>query len=64
MHSLSSNTVKKSQIGPTFCRNLLFGQSIETVTTWFVFTSRKGAELGHMLLLSINRKAYIGNPLM
>ncbi len=26
--------------------------------------SRKGAELGHMLLLNINRKAYMGSPLV
>ena len=26
-------------------------------------TSRKGAELGHMLLLNINRKHYMGSPM-
>ncbi len=25
--------------------------------------SRKGAELGHMLLLNINRKGYMGSPM-
>ena len=29
-----------------------------------LFISREGAELGHMLLLNINRKPYMGNPIV